>query len=382
MEEFSSVITSAGAETAAEGWKREAEGAYRLDAGAGKDYNAWESDEVFGSSLRASRGISPTGVDIKMKVMLIGCGAVGIGFATALYQGGERPVLVARGETGRIIAEQGIGRTGLLGDVTVPADRVRVSESPAAAGETGFDFVLIAAKTTGSEALAAELGAVRNLLKPDGRIVLLQNGLGNENAYLKYFSREQVCFAYICIGFQKAALNRTEITVYSGPAGIGSLTGDESALLSPLAAAISAGGIPTQVREDIEKLLWAKMLYNCTLNPLGAVLRVPYGKLAESGDATQIMNRLIEEIFGVMKAAGCSTFWPDAKAYQKEFYETILPPTYEHRSSTLQDVERKVKTEIDSLNGYIVRLGDRYGADVACNRMLCSLIGAIEDSYE
>jgi 2-dehydropantoate 2-reductase len=103
-----------------------------------------------------------------------------------------------------------------------------------------------------------------------------------------------------------------------------------------------------------------KNLYNSTLNPLGAVLRVPYGKLAESRHATQIMNRLIEEIFGVMRRR-LFHLLADAETYQKEFYGKILPPTYGHRSSTLQDVERKVKTEIESLNGLVVRLGDQYG---------------------
>lgn len=211
--------------------------------------------------------------------------------------------------------------------------------------------------------------------------MLLQNGFCNESAYLRYFRREQVCFAYICIGFKRVKPHVSEVTVYTGPAGLGSLSGDDSAVLQPLAGLIAAGGIPCQVQPDIGKLLWAKMLYNCTLNPLGAVLGVNYGKLAGNAHSVEIMNRIIREVFAVMKAAGYETYWPDAETYQKEFYATILPPTYEHRSSTLQDVERKLKTEIDSLNGLVVRLGEQHGIDVSYNRMLCSLIGAIEASY-
>lgn len=123
------------------------------------------------------------------------------------------------------------------------------------------------------------------------------------------------------------------------------------------------------------------MLYNCTLNPLSALLGTSYGGLAQSPDAVFIMNKIIEEIFAVIKAAGYSANWSDADAYKKVFFGKILPPTYKHRSSTLQDIEHRVKTEIDSLTGVIVRLGAEHGIAVPYNAMIYRLVKIKESLY-
>ncbi len=94
-----------------------------------------------------------------------------------------------------------------------------------------------------------------------------------------------------------------------------------------------------------------------------------------------MMKGIIEEVFAVMLASGHKTFWPDAKAYQKSFIEKIVPPTAEHRSSTLQDIERQMKTEIDSLTGAIIELGHKHGVPVPYNEMIFHLIKSIEGSY-
>jgi 2-dehydropantoate 2-reductase len=93
------------------------------------------------------------------------------------------------------------------------------------------------------------------------------------------------------------------------------------------------------------------------------------------------MNGIIEEVFAVMRASGHGTYWKNAEEYRKAFYEKILPPTYGHRSSTLQDIERKMPTEIDSLNGVIVRMGERFNVDTPRNRVITQIIKAVEALY-
>ena len=121
------------------------------------------------------------------------------------------------------------------------------------------------------------------------------------------------------------------------------------------------------------------MLYNTTLNPLGAILNMSYGELADSAHLVGIMNRLIEETFAVMDAAGYRTFWKDAKAYQDVFYSKLVPDTFAHRSSTLQDIEKRRKTEIDTLNGCILRLGEKHGVPTPTHSMIVEMIRGIED---
>lgn len=315
-----------------------------------------------------------------MKLLLIGCGAVGLSVASTLFAAGEAPDLVAKGRTRREIEHNGIRRTGALGDAVVPPERLclydTVSQTP-----SGYDAVLVAAKTTVAGQVAAELSAHPGLLAPGGRIVLLQNGFGTEKPYLPYFPKEQFVQANISIGFCRPEPWISDVTAFSAPIHLGSLYGDD-AMVQPLAEAIAAGGIPCVADPAIAQSIWAKMLYNCTLNALGALLGASYGMLAESPDAVFLMKRLLHETFAVMQAAGFSTYWPDADTYEKTFFEKILPPTYAHRPSTLQDVERKQKTEIGTLNGVVVEYGALYNVEVPYSRMLVALIHAKETMYD
>ena len=101
----------------------------------------------------------------------------------------------------------------------------------------------------------------------------------------------------------------------------------------------------------------------------------------ESESSREIMDLLIGETFAVMKAAGYSTNWETAEEYMKAFYEKLIPDTYNHRASTLQDIEKKQKTEIDTLNGCIVRLAKEHGVPVPTHEMIVRLIHSIEDNY-
>ncbi|TCL76430.1 ketopantoate reductase [Hydrogenispora ethanolica] len=318
-----------------------------------------------------------------MKIMLIGCGAVGLAVAAALYDAGAEVDLIARGATRESIAEKGIARRGIFPEVTIPAARVHVYDSPAATGRTGYDAILICAKTTANPAIAAQLTAAGpDLWAAGGCLILCQNGFQNERHFFACLERERIYTASFAIGFRRPEPHISEITVFSSPITIGSLFEGSLQRLGPLAETVERGGLPCKISATIGKTLWAKLLYNCALNPLSAVLRTDYGGLARSADAVFIMDRVIEEIFAVMQAAGYSTFWEDAAAYKEAFYGQILPLTHRHRSSTLQDIERRIPTEIDSLSGVIVRLGTEHGIATPYNAMLFRLIKAAESLYE
>lgn len=144
---------------------------------------------------------------------------------------------------------------------------------------------------------------------------------------------------------------------------------------------ITASGIKCELTDEIDKYLWAKMLYNCTLNPLGAVLDVNYGKLTENEYTLEIMNNLIDEIFNVIKASSYSTLWNNSDEYKDIFYSKLVPDTYNHYSSTHQDIQRKIKTEIDSLTGKVIQLGEKNNIDVSTNKIIYNLIKAIESEF-
>ncbi|HBF37811.1 MAG TPA: 2-dehydropantoate 2-reductase, partial [Firmicutes bacterium] len=306
----------------------------------------------------------------------------GLAMAAALYDGDVEVDLIARGATRESIVKNGIIRKGIFKDISIPAQKVRVFEHPGETGVRGYDYVLISAKTTGNAEIAEQLGKCgQGLVNASGGLVLCQNGFRNEQYYFKVLDKRQIYTASFAIGFQRPEPYISQVTVFSSPITIGSLFDGDLQHLNPLVKALENGDLPARVSQTIEKILWAKMLYNCALNPLSALLKVNYGGLGKSPDAVFIMNHLIEEIFRVMKAAGFSTLWNDAAAYKKQFYEKILPPTYEHRSSTLQDMERRIKTEIDSLNGVIVDLGEEYHVDVPYNTMILRMIKTMQSLY-
>ena len=162
---------------------------------------------------------------------------------------------------------------------------------------------------------------------------------------------------------------------------LGSLQKEDPEQLTEIAEMITASGINCEVTDEIDKYLWAKMLYNCSLNPLGAILDVTYGKLTENDYTIEIMNQIIDEIFDVIKASGYETLWDSPDDYRKLFYSKLVPDTYNHYSSTHQDIQRKIKTEIDSLNGKVIELGEKNSIDVSTNKIIYNLIKAIENEF-
>ncbi len=317
-----------------------------------------------------------------MKVLLIGTGSVGLAMAAALYDADCQVDLIARGNTGESILKNGIIRKGIFKDITIPAQKVRVFKDPGETGTVGYDYILVCAKTTGNKEIVANIGKCgQGLVKESGSLILCQNGFKNEQYYFEVLEKNRIFTASFAIGFQRPEPYISQVTVFSSPVAMGSLFGGDLTSLNPLVKALENGGLPAGVSENIERTLWAKMLYNCALNPLSAILKVNYGALASSPDAVFIMDQLIEEIFAVMEAADFSTFWHDPAEYKREFYGKILPPTYQHRSSTLQDMERRIKTEIDSLSGVIVSLGREYQIDVPYHTMIYRMIKTIESLY-
>ena len=313
-----------------------------------------------------------------MKVLVIGTGAVGCAIAIAAANAGMETTLLARKNTAEYIRLHGLKRTGIFGDITIQPSQIAVYEDYESIS-SGYDYVIVAVKTMANKDVAKELNEHRDILGQTGRIVIFQNGWGNNEPFLAYFPASQVYNARVITGFERHSPGVTNVTVHTAPILLGSLQGESAEGLEPLAHAIRDSGIPAEISDELEKALWAKMLYNTTLNPLGAILNMTYGQLMSSKHIVCIMNRLIEETFAVMYAAGYKTFWENAEQYQKVFYEKLIPDTFAHRASTLQDIEKGHMTEIDTLNGCILRLGEEYNVPTPTHKIIVQMIKGIED---
>lgn len=316
-----------------------------------------------------------------MNILIAGAGAIGVALGASLASQGMDVTFYARANTAAAIRADGVKRTGIFGELSVSAGQVHVAEDLSALSPGSIDRVLVCSKTLANEEISRKLNENRGLLAADGCIVLLQNGWGNDRPFLRFFEQPQLFQARVITGFTREAQNVSRVTVHTAPILFGSLYGVEASRLQPLAAAISASGIPSEVTDRLAEALWAKMLYNTTLNPLGAILNVPYGKLTESEHTKGLMNAMIRETFAVMNAYGYKTFWNTPEEYMEAFYGRLVPDTYAHRSSTLQDIEKKQRTEIATLNGCIVRLAEEKGLPVPTHSMICEMIRALEDWF-
>ncbi len=315
-----------------------------------------------------------------MRLALIGAGAVGLGVGSCALAAGQRVTFVTRSGSPQLdsLRRHGLVRTGVFGELRfAPGDFDVVDRIGALAGQP-LDYLLVCTKTFDAEDTARSLAAAWSELSGPRRMVLFYNGWGSAQRFAVWLPPERIYSARVITGFRRPHPHTVEITVHADPIRIGSLLGADLGPLTGLCEAISKGGIPCEVSADIGVDLWSKMLYNCALNPLGALLGVPYGALAERAVTRAIMNQVVAEVFEVMSGCGFESHWGSAGEYLQALYDQLLPPTSRHESSMLQDLRAGRHTEVDALCGAIAELGSRAGVQTPVNSALCQLILALE----
>jgi 2-dehydropantoate 2-reductase len=306
-------------------------------------------------------------------VLVAGAGALGSVVGGLLARAGWPVTLLGRAAHLDAIAREGLVLEGLFGDHRVRG--LTCATDPRALGGP-YAAVLLTVKAYDTAAAAA---AVAPLMAPDGVLISLQNGLGNLEAAAAVVGPGRVLGARVIFGAEVVAPGRVRVTVYADPVLVGPLDAADRGLAEAAArwaGHFAAAGIPAEPTRVLVAELWAKVLYNAALNPLGALLGVPYGWLAQDPDARAIMDEVIDEAFAVAAAAGVRLRWPSAAAYREVFYGRLVPATAEHRSSMLQDLERGRPTEIDALNGWVARRGAELGVAAPVNATLARLIRA------
>ncbi len=317
-----------------------------------------------------------------MKILVFGGGAVGLGIASCLIKSGADVDIFDRKPVADALRQNGLLRKGIFGEYRAAAGSFCAADSMKEISGNTYDYILICTKSydtaSAAELIRKDMPAVLNSAT---KFLLVQNGWGNAEIFSRFFPKTQIYSARVITGFAKPTPDEVNITVHADAIHLGSLYNTNVSALKDICILISKGGIPCELTDSIEKDLWAKMLYNCLLNPLGAILDVPYGKLGESENTREIMKSIAEEIFGVLEKAGYKTHWKTADGYLEAFYEKQLPPTAKHESSMLQDIKAMRRTEIDAMNGEIVRLGNMNGIDVKTNRIIYNIIKFIEGGY-
>lgn len=291
-----------------------------------------------------------------MRFLVYGAGALGQALGCMLACDNHSVDFILRERFIEPIRENGLKVTGIFGDFFAPEKNVTYFTSLENISGS-YDYILL---TTKSYDTQASVDALKSVPGRDGTaVVSLQNGCGNIEKLIQGFGAAQTIGGRVITGFEIERPGHVIITVCADDIHVGDgLSGAEiTEQTERLAAAITSAGHKCLAVDNIHSSLYAKLLYNCALNPLGAILGVNYGPLAEQESTRDIMNRVIEETFAVIEGMGGTTPWPDAAAYREVFYSTLIPATADHRPSMLQDLENGKPTEVEALVGYVSRKG-------------------------
>jgi 2-dehydropantoate 2-reductase len=302
------------------------------------------------------------------RVAVIGCGAIGSLFAAHLAQAGEAEVWAFDLDAEHVAA---INRDGLrlsgVGDVH---GRLRATTDATELPACELGIVAVKAQHTDA-ALRATAHAFA-----DGAVCSVQNGVGNEEAIAEHVERVIRGTTFPAghliapghVGWDTAG--DTWIGPFEPrPAGM--------AAVRELAGLLTRAGMPTKGMEDARGAQWTKLIFNAATNPVGAVTGLTHGQACDVGGLRALMSALVAEGRAVADAQGIELDSdPDA------LIDHAHGVAYLHKASMLQDVLARRPTEVDALNGGIVRFGRDAGVATPGHETMWALMHGLERSWE
>lgn len=312
-----------------------------------------------------------------MRLVIIGAGALGSSIGGFMARAGHEVALVGRNPHMEAVRQRGLRITGIWGEHLV-RERLVALTPDTADQVTGmpWDAVFITVKSFDTPA-ALELAA--RIAAPDSVIIHAQNGLGNVEQAAERFGRARVLGARVIYGSRICEPGLVEITVIAAPTAVGTPWPEGPVGHARLwAGTLDAAGLPSVFTENLQQLLWAKTAYNAALNPLSALLDVPYGDLPGIPDARWIMDAVIDEVYLAAEVREVALDPPTPAAYRTLFYEQLIPPTAAHYASMHADLHRGRPTEIEAINGAIARFAEAAGYSAPVNRLLTWIMHARE----
>uniref|UniRef100_UPI0001AB29D4 2-dehydropantoate 2-reductase n=1 Tax=Cupriavidus pinatubonensis (strain JMP 134 / LMG 1197) TaxID=264198 RepID=UPI0001AB29D4 len=297
-----------------------------------------------------------------MKVAIMGAGAVGCYYGGMLARAGHEVILIARPQH-----VQAIEATGLRLETQSFDEQVKVSASSDPSAVQGADLVLFCVKSTDTQSAAL---AMKPALAKSALVLSLQNGVENADT-LRSLLEQEVAAAVVYVATEMAGPGHVRHH------GRGELVIEPTSHGANLAAIFAAAGVPVETSDNVRGALWAKLILNCAYNALSAITQLPYGRLVRGEGVEAVMRDVMEECFAVARAEGVKL--PDDVALAIRRIAETMP---RQSSSTAQDLARGKRSEIDHLNGLIVRRGDALGIPVPANRVLHALVRLIEDKQQ
>jgi 2-dehydropantoate 2-reductase len=305
-----------------------------------------------------------------VRVCIVGCGAVGSLFAAGLAQLDDVEVWAydLDREHVRAINERGLRISG-AGELEA---RLRATSDASELPPCDFGIVATKSMHTGA-AMAAVAAAFAG-----GSVCSVQNGVGNEEAIAEHVERVIRGTTFPAGRIVEPGHVQWDV---KGDTTIGPFEPSPAAMdeVERLAEACTRGGLPTQAVADARGPQWRKVIFNAATNPVGALTGLTHGQVCEDAALRRLVSGLVDEGKAVAAAQGI-----ELDADPEELIDHAAKPevAYWHKASMLQDAEARRTTEIDYLNGGIVRFGREHGVPTPLNEAVTALIKGMERAWQ
>jgi 2-dehydropantoate 2-reductase len=298
------------------------------------------------------------------RVAVVGAGAVGCFFGGMLARAGASVTLIGRAEHVAVWARGGLVFDGVAVKETIPVAAATNLDAARGAG-----LVLVCVKSGDTEPTARDLA---RYVEREALVVSLQNGVDNVARMRAAAALDPIAtVVYVAASMPAAGRvkhgGRGDLLIGDLPGRMGPPRPDG---IARVAGWFEAAGVPCRVSADIEADMWVKLVTNAALNAISALLNAPYGHIVSIPESREMLRQVVGECVAVAAADGVSMPAADFADMVWRFAEHV-PHVY---SSTAQDLARGRRTEVDALNGYIVRRGAELGVATPVNQALLTLV--------
>ena len=304
-----------------------------------------------------------------MKIAIVGPGAMGCLLAAFLSKLKEEIwVLDYNKDRASRIMQGGITLEGISGQWQCnPKATADVKDIGIA------DLVVICVKSYNTKEAITQAKA---LVGENTAVLTLQNGIGNVEIIAEAVGPDKVIGGVTNLGATLLDIAKAR-HAGKGETVIGRIDAKTTTGIRSIREIFNRAGLDTRISRDIKSLLWSKLIINVGINALTAITRLNNGKLTEFEGPRRIMREAVTEAIRIAKRKRIKLIYDDPLAK----VEAVCEATSSNVSSMLQDILRKKRTEIDFINGVVVRLGQELSIPVPVNSILVDLVKTIEASY-
>jgi 2-dehydropantoate 2-reductase len=298
-----------------------------------------------------------------LKVVVVGAGAIGSVVAAILHRGGlDVRLLGRRTEAIATIAREGLCIEGVRGSYIAP---VPISVEWRG-GDVDLAVLCVKAYDT-----AGAVDAHFPLFRQARLVLSLQNGIGNVESLAERLGTDRLLAGTTTMGANVRSPGHV-VHAGEGDTVVGEVSGELSARVTEVAAALSRAGLRTLAVADIHQTLWMKLGVNAAINPVTALLEVVNGELAARPALRPLIEAIVAEVVAVARQVGVSLHAAELSARVWQ----VVAMTKDNRTSMLADLAAGRRTEIDAINGAVVRLGREHRVPTPVNETLTRLIEA------